>query len=138
MPPRRERNDVVLRARALRRDMTLPEGLLWRELRKRPGGFKFRRQHPVGRMILDFYCPAVRLAIEVDGIAHDMGSRPARDGRRDAWLAEQGIEVWRLRAADVLGDLDAVVSAIVTRAQGLPLHHAAHGSPPHDFVAGRN
>jgi hypothetical protein len=47
--------------------MSLPEGLLWRELRKRPSGLKFRRQHPAGIYVLDFYCAAARLAIEVDG-----------------------------------------------------------------------
>ena len=49
-------NDTIVRARELRRSMTLPEGLLWIELRKRPGGHKFRRQHPLGPYILDFYC----------------------------------------------------------------------------------
>jgi very-short-patch-repair endonuclease len=44
--------------------MTLPEGMLWQVLRQRPDGFKFRRQHPIGRCIVDFYCPAARLVIE--------------------------------------------------------------------------
>ena len=47
--------------------MTLPEGLLWQILRGRPGGLKFRRQHPVGRWIVDFFCPATRLVVEIDG-----------------------------------------------------------------------
>ena len=113
MPPPRERNETVLRARALRRDMTLPEALLWRELRKRPGGFKFRRQHPVGRWIVDFYCPLVRLAIEVDGISHEMGSRPETDVLRDNWLKGQGLKILRLAATDVLRDLNSAVGAIV-------------------------
>jgi very-short-patch-repair endonuclease len=74
MPPPREKNDAVLRARALRRNLTLPEGMLWRELRKRPSGFKFRRQHPLGNCIVDFYCAAVRLVVEVDGMSHEMGA----------------------------------------------------------------
>ena len=61
MPPRREKNDMVLRARALRRDMTLPEGMLWQVLRQRPDGCKFRRQHPIGRCVVDFYCAAAHL-----------------------------------------------------------------------------
>jgi len=138
MPPRRDRNDTVLRARALRRNMTLPEGLLWRELRQRPGGFKFRRQHPFGRCIVDFYCPAVHLVIEVDGASHEMGSQPDRDDRRDEWLRDQGLEVLRIRAVDVMKELDSVVAAIVWAVQNLPLHHAGHGSPPHDSVMGRN
>ena len=138
MPPRRERNETVLRARALRRDMTLPEGLLWRELRKRPGGFKFRRQHPFGRCIVDFYCAAVRLAVEIDGISHELGSNPNRDIRRDLWLSEQGVRVIRFSATDILRNLDGVIESIVLTVEGLPLRHAAHGSPPHDVVAGRN
>jgi very-short-patch-repair endonuclease len=86
MPPRREKNETVLRARALRRNMTLPEGLLWQVLRTRPHAFKFRRQHPIGQYIADFYCPAAKLVIEVDGIIHGMADRPVRDQRRDQWL----------------------------------------------------
>ena len=63
--------DIVKRARTLRSEMTLPEGVLWRELRKRPKGLKFRRQHPAGIYVLDFYCAAARLAVEVDGAVHD-------------------------------------------------------------------
>ena len=113
MPPRRERNETVLKARALRRDMTLPEGLLWRALRERPEGFKFRRQHPIGRFIADFYCPAARLVIEVDGISHSMGDHPQRDLDRDRWLASQNVRVVRFAAADVLQHPDSVVIAIL-------------------------
>ena len=67
MPLPREKNEIVLRARALRRNLTLPEGMLWQALRQRPDGFKFRSQHPIGRCIVDFYCAACRLVIEVDG-----------------------------------------------------------------------
>ncbi len=113
MPPPRDKNEAVLRARALRRDMTLPEGLLWQVLRDRPGGFKFRRQHPVGRLIVDFYCPAAKLVIEVDGEAHRMGENPDRDVRRDRWLAEQELRVIRFGATDVMKDLESVVTAIL-------------------------
>jgi very-short-patch-repair endonuclease len=139
MPPRREKNQTVLRARALRRDMTLPEGLLWCELRKRPAGLKFRRQHPFGRCIVDFYCSAARLVIEIDGVSHEMGDGPDRDRRRDSWLRSQGLHVIRFAAADVMRDLEAVVGEIVRIASSrLPHHQAPPGSPPHDFSAGRN
>lgn len=140
MPPPRDKNGRVLLARALRRNMTLPEGLLWRELRKRPGGFKFRRQHPCGRYIVDFYCPAVHLVVEVDGISHELGSQPNWDARRDECLCGQGLQVIRVRAADVLNSLNSVMAAILEAAGQLPLHRRAarDGSPPHDFVAGRN
>ncbi len=93
--------------------MTLPEGLLWQILRKRPSGFKFRRQHPLPPYVLDYYCPAAKLVIEVDGSAHNMGDRPLHDARRDAWLREQGLRVIRFDAADVMNDMNSVLLAIL-------------------------
>ena len=112
MPPPREKNETVLKARALRRNMTLPEGLLWRVLRERPEGLKFRRQHPIGRCIVDFYCPAAKLVIEIDGESHSMGDRPERDARRDWWLKSQGLRILRFNAGDVMKDLQTVLTAI--------------------------
>src|SRR5204862_1316822 len=59
-------------------------------------------QHPVGPYILDFYCPSARLAIEVDGFAHDTVAEAHRDAHRQEWLAQRGVGVLRLRASDVL------------------------------------
>ncbi len=111
-----DRNAVILRARALRRSPTLPEGLVWQVLRKRPEGLKFRRQHPLGPYVVDFYCPAARLVVEVDGEAHDLGDRPARDARRDAWLRGQGLSVLRFNAAEVMNDLESAIAAILREA----------------------
>src|SRR4051812_47835451 len=108
-----DKNTVVSRARDLRRRPTLPEGLLWQALRKRPGGFKFRRQHPLGWYIVDFYCPAARMVVEVDGVSHDMGDRAAHDLRRDTWIRKQGLHVVRFSATDVMNDLNSVVTAIL-------------------------
>jgi len=94
--------------------MTLPEGLLWQALRQRPSGLKFRRQHPIGRCIVDFYCPSAKLVIEVDGESHLLGDHPERDSRRDAWMKIQGLRVLRLAAVDVMKDLQGVVTAILT------------------------
>lgn len=129
--PKGNRNSVR-RSRAQRREMSLPEVLLWQALRTRPEQLKFRRQHPSGDYSLDFYCSDAALAIEIDGEAHSRGDRPARDERRDAWLAERGIETLRVPASVVLRDpaaaADAVIAAVVAR---LPLHHpAARGGPP--------
>jgi very-short-patch-repair endonuclease len=93
--------------------MSLPEVLLWQALRQRPSGLKFRRQHPAGHYVLDFFCARHRLAVEVDGETHSRGDRPERDEVRDRWLGEQGVRVVRIAAKDVLGDLDAVVRFIV-------------------------
>ncbi len=101
------------KARQLRRKMSLPEVLLWQQLRQSPGGHRFRRQHPAGPYDLDFYCAPARLAIEVDGAAHDFGDRPTRDAARDAWLEGQGVRVLRLPAKAVLTDLDAVLRLIL-------------------------
>jgi len=92
--------------------MTLPEVLLWRALRTRPGGYKFRRQHAAGPYLLDFYCMETALCIEVDGKAHDMGSNPARDERRDAWLTKQGIKTLRIPAEEILRELEPVGTLI--------------------------
>ena len=93
------------RARKLRRDMSLPEVILWEHLRRGGlGGMRFRRQHPVGPYVLDFYCAASRLAIEVDGAAHDLPGQIHHDIRRDAWAASRGIRTLRIAASDVLDD----------------------------------
>jgi very-short-patch-repair endonuclease len=106
-------------ARAQRRSPSLPEGLIWRELRGKAGGVKFRRQHPVGRYVLDFYCAAAKCGFEIDGIAHDMGDRPARDDARDAWLAELGIRVVRIPAREVLDDPAGFAEAMGRMCRGI-------------------
>ena len=102
---------VVRIARQLRRKMSLPEVLLWQRLRL--ANLNIRRQHPCGPYVLDFYCPAAKLAIEIDGIAHDMGDRPERDEARDAFLQDRRLDVLHLSAAEVLGDVTAAVDIIV-------------------------
>ena len=100
------------RARKQRRKMSLPEGLLWNHLRKRPLGVKFRNHHPIGNLVVDFYCANRRLGIEIDGISHDMGDNPARDLRRNGWLRSQGYEVIRIPATDVLRDPAEVAESL--------------------------
>jgi len=109
--------EALQKARRLRKEMSLPEVKLWQYLRSKPQGLKFRRQHPIGNLILDFYCSASRTAIEIDGIAHDMGDRPMRDQQRDRWLEGQGISVLRIPAGNVLRDCDEVAGAIVRYCQ---------------------
>jgi very-short-patch-repair endonuclease len=104
---------TVLKARALRRAMTQPEARLWQILRARPAGLKFRHQHPIGPYSLDFYCPGAKLAIEVDGDAHDMGDMPARDAARDAWLERRGVRTLRIPARDLYGDVEAAIIMIL-------------------------
>jgi len=127
---------TIARARRLRRAMTPPELRLWTALRMRPDGFKFRRQHPFGPYVLDFYCDAAKLGIEVDGAAHDLGCNPVRDLARDVWLRRRGIEVLRILAEEVRVNLEGVVAGIAAAASarcpaaGSPHHHATRGPPP--------
>jgi len=116
-------------ARRLRRELSLPEKLLW--VRLRGSDVRFRRQHPIGPYVLDFYCSSAKLAIEVDGFAHDTGDRPQRDEARTAWLRSQGIQVLRVPAKDVLADPNAIADALL-RLCAEPLHHSAalSGPPP--------
>jgi very-short-patch-repair endonuclease len=104
---------TVAKARALRRSMSPAEVRLWQILRTRPAGLKFRHQHPAGPFVLDFYCAAKKLAIEVDGIAHEMGDNPARDARRDAWLRRRGFRVLRIAAAELGGNAEGVLQHIL-------------------------
>ena len=87
------------RARALRANMTLEERRVWSHLRGRKlEGFKFRRQHPIGEYIVDFYCPAARLVIELDGYSHTFRNQVDYDEARDRWLKSQGCKVLRFSA----------------------------------------
>jgi len=111
------------RARALRRKMTLPEILLWQELRGRKlNGLFFRNQHAKDPYVLDFYCARAKLALELDGISHE--GRTAHDARRDAWLAEQGIRVLRIPAVDILKD-NNIAYVLETIARAAALQRAA-------------
>tara|TARA_R110000796_G_scaffold8843_5_gene28731 strand:+ start:1450 stop:1851 length:402 start_codon:yes stop_codon:yes gene_type:complete len=115
----RTTRQTVLKARQLRKTMSKPEIMLWQQLRKKPLGIKFRRQHPIGSYILDFYCPSAKLGIEVDRIAHDMGNRPERDERRERDLYLQGIETIRISAEEVLHDPVDVADRILRYIQSL-------------------
>jgi very-short-patch-repair endonuclease len=115
---------LVIRARKLRKEMSLPEGLLWRELKLRPDGIKFRKQHPGGFYVLDFYCPDAKLCIEVDGEAHSMGDQPEFDAKRDEWLKLHEIMTLRIPAVDVLRNLESVLIHIVETARSrIPPRH---------------
>lgn len=132
--------DTLKRARKLRSEMTLPEAVLWRELRRRPEGLKFRRQHPASVYVLDFYCAAARLAIEVDGWGHDNVRAAAADAARSQFLRSQHVATLRVPAKVVLEDAPAAVARIVqvclerihrmSELLHVPLPQPAAGSPP--------
>ncbi|MDQ3481971.1 MAG: endonuclease domain-containing protein [Pseudomonadota bacterium] len=106
--------------------MSLPEVLLWQVLRGRPHGLKFRRQFPIGEIIVDFACLERRL--EIDGEGHSYGDQPRRDAARDAVLKRRGFRVMRIAARDVLDNLDGALQWVVaTCGEG--------GAPPGRFAS---
>ncbi|MEZ4553756.1 MAG: endonuclease domain-containing protein [Dehalococcoidia bacterium] len=114
---RSHRNNVRA-ARQLRRPLTPTERLLWEHLRdRRLDGLKFRRQHPVGPFVLDFYCVELRLAIEVDGGVHSTEEQAHHDADRQAVLEEAGIRFIRIPAADIEADLEAVITRLLIHMQ---------------------
>jgi very-short-patch-repair endonuclease len=103
----------VKRARQLRKEMTLPEVLLWVQLQKRPGDLKFRKQVPSDPYTLDFACLKARLVIEVDGEAHNRGDQPQKDITRDRVMTERGFRTMRLPAYEVLNNMEGCLTGIV-------------------------
>ncbi|MDI6625451.1 MAG: endonuclease domain-containing protein [Brevundimonas sp.] len=112
MPP-----DPIIYQRAAR--LTPPEARLWKCLKGgKVGGHWFRRQHPIGTYVLDFYCVEALLAVEVDGAVHDTPEQRDRDRRRTAWLNAQGIQVLRFPALSIRDNLDGVLAGILAALSG--------------------
>ncbi len=148
---------ITNRARAMRKAMTDPEVILWTRLRGRRGEQPtFRRQHAFGSIILDFYCPSLRLAVEVDGATHWDEDQQRKDAARDAWLARLGVHALRIPASRVYNDLHGVMDEILLTIEALkrggaasaaarplhpPLFHrlapASAGGPPPAASRGR-
>jgi very-short-patch-repair endonuclease len=111
--------ETVERAKELRRKLTLPEVILWRALRGRKlDGARFRRQHPIGPFILDFYCDEARLTIEVDGSGHQHPDQARYDQQRTEWLEARRVAVLRVYARDVLENLEGVLFVVRQRLRG--------------------
>ncbi|WP_271065817.1 DUF559 domain-containing protein [Caulobacter sp. NIBR1757] len=118
------------RARSLRREMSKPEVWLWTRLRVRlEGQPPFRRQHPMGHYILDFFCPQAKLVVEIDGQGHWTEEQAAHDARRDAWLRAEGLTVQRIAASEVLADPDAIADGLRLLAHELAEGRRSTSSP---------
>jgi very-short-patch-repair endonuclease len=115
----------ALIARRLRRDATDVERRLWRALRESELPWRFRRQHPIGRRIADFACPARKLVIELDGGQHD--ARAAADDARTAELESYGYRVVRFWNTEVIENLEGVLETIPQELEVPPPHPS---SPP--------
>ena len=98
-------------AKLQRRNMSPPEVKLWALLRRSPAGIKFRRQHPIGPYVADFYFPSAKLVIEVDGQIHDFTVE--HDQQRDRYLRSLGLSIVRIRGADVMADVVSVADGLV-------------------------
>jgi very-short-patch-repair endonuclease len=98
-------SDAVETARKLRKSVTSAEERAWWLLRnRRLSGLKFRRQHPVGKYVVDFYCSQARLAVELEGSVHAQPGQTRRDVAKDAYLRRMGICVLRLPNGMVMED----------------------------------
>ncbi|EXS69900.1 endonuclease domain-containing protein [Sphingobium sp. Ant17] len=107
------------RAKGLRNAAPTPERLLWQQLRNRKLGYKFSRQMPIGPYFADFLCRELNLIIELDGESHD--HIVAYDARRDDYCHAQGYQILRFSNADVMENLEGVVTHIhTTLAQAHP------------------
>ena len=100
-------------ARTLRKNMTDAEQLMWRCLRqKQLGGFRFRRQHPFERFVLDFYCCEAKLAVELDGGQHNEPETIVRDMERTVFLEQHGIQVIRFWNNELFQNLEGVLQSV--------------------------
>ncbi len=104
-------------ARYLRENMTKAEKVLWEHLRgKKLAGLKFRRQHPMGAYIVDFYCHSKKLIIEVDGKYHEDDIQQQKDSFRDSEMERFDIQVLRFTNEEVLTQTESVLEQIKTAA----------------------
>ena len=107
---------TLRRARELRHPQTPPEAALWSRIRSgQVAGLKFRRQHPLGRFIVDFCCPARRLVVELDGDSH--ADQAAYDANRTTWLTARGYGVVRFTNREVEQNLGGVLEAILAECE---------------------
>jgi very-short-patch-repair endonuclease len=106
---------VKVNKRLLRKSQTEEEIILWEELRNNKLDVKFRRQHQIGSYIADFYCPKLKLIIEMDGNPHKLLKQINHDFLRDKWLEENGYQVIRFWGSQVRSDLESVVEVIKSK-----------------------
>ena len=102
----------------LRASQSTPEKVLWSRLRNRKlGGFKFRRQHPLGPYVADFFCAEIGLVIELDSTYHT--DRREQDAARDRWMKDRGLTVLRFTGGELAKNESGVLSGILRTARGL-------------------
>jgi cyclase len=100
------------RAKHVRNHLTAAEMKLWDYLRTKPFGYKFRRQHPIGIYIVDFYCHPLKLVIEADGNIHEIASVQQDDQERQRTLETEGLHVIRFTNTEILKEREIVIDKI--------------------------
>ena len=95
------------------------EAILWQKIARRGSGAKFRRQHGIGIYVVDFYCPEVRLAIELDGLSHDGDQAAQNDARRQREIEELGVVFLRFSNTEIYRDVEAVAESIAQEVEKL-------------------
>ncbi len=106
------RQQQKLQRQQLRANMPMPEKILWAKIRNQQLGVKFRRQHGIGRYIVDFYCPEYALVIELDGDSHYQDDAQEYDTIRDEFMRSIDLQVLRFTNIDVMNNLESVVMKI--------------------------
>ena len=96
----------------LRTNMPKPEEILWQRIRRKQLGVKFRRQHGIGRYIVDFYCPELNLVIEIDGDSHFSDEGKEKDTIRDSFMETLGIKVLRFTNEEVMKQTESVLERL--------------------------
>ena len=121
-------------AKRLRANTTPHERILWRALKEIPQeGTHFRRQAPIGPYVVDFFCPARRLIVELDGGHHNNDEQAQRDRERQAWLEKEGYRVLRFWNSEISSNLNAVLERVYLElygsrdAEAAPLKHRRRG-----------
>jgi very-short-patch-repair endonuclease len=124
-------------AHSLRQEMTDAEKLLWKALRNRKlNNLKFRRQHPIGQFVADFYCHEAKLVVEVDGSIHRLANISERDEGRTFELNRKNIKVIRFTNEEIFGDINMVLEKIVQSVENIsPTNTSPRPSPQGEGVA---
>lgn len=106
---------IIKKARILRKEHTKTEKILWEKLRGNKLGKKWRRQHPIDMYVVDFYCPQIKLCVELDGSTHKIKENKEYDKIREAYLKDKNIKTLRFWNSEIENNIDAVLKEILSK-----------------------
>lgn len=106
----------TIKRKLLREKLSPTEIVLWKKLKtKKLNGYKFRRQYSFGRYVVDFYCPALKLAIEIDGLYHKSSNMKEYDLERQLFIESFGVKFLRFSNEDIFQNLSMVLEKIISK-----------------------